>query len=91
MYVYRRTVPIELGRSYMAENWSQELVTLQQFIQTHILRSPPTHHDHEMQRVGHTDEAEERMQRDTERVGYLAQHELFKQVCLYVIITVDRC
>ncbi|ETV99826.1 hypothetical protein H310_07868 [Aphanomyces invadans] len=38
----RRTVPIEVGSSYLEDNWSQTLMTLHKFIDEHILH-PPSH------------------------------------------------
>lgn len=32
-----RTVPVELGSSYASNNWSQQLMTLHQFIHQYIL------------------------------------------------------
>lgn len=32
-----RTVPIEIGSHYVDENWSQKLMTLQDFIKNHFL------------------------------------------------------
>lgn len=32
-----RTVPIEVGEHYLAEQWGQQLMTLQQFVQRHLL------------------------------------------------------
>eukprot|EP01113_Clastostelium_recurvatum_P009620 TRINITY_DN14656_c0_g1_i1.p1 TRINITY_DN14656_c0_g1~~TRINITY_DN14656_c0_g1_i1.p1 ORF type:complete len:244 (-),score=44.72 TRINITY_DN14656_c0_g1_i1:55-684(-) len=34
----RRTVPIEVGRTYVSEGWGQRLVTLQEFIDTYVTR-----------------------------------------------------
>ncbi|XP_034951121.1 bifunctional peptidase and arginyl-hydroxylase JMJD5 [Chelonus insularis] len=50
-----RTVPIEIGSSYTEEDWSQQLLTLKDFIQLHVKGTP-------------------------EKVGYLAQHQLFEQI-----------
>jgi len=33
----KRTVPIELGSKYTDENWSQKLMTIEQFIEEFIL------------------------------------------------------
>lgn len=55
-----RTIPIEIGKHYADENWSQKLMTLQEFIQKYYWG-------------------------DAEDVGYLAQHNLFDQVRIFMI------
>ncbi|CAI5512903.1 unnamed protein product [Closterium sp. Naga37s-1] len=35
-----RTVPVDMGSSYLAEGWTQELMTLADFIDRHVLRIP---------------------------------------------------
>ena len=67
----RRLVPVELGRSYVDDDWGQKLMPFKLFLQHHILR-------------GGSD--------DTQK-GYLAQHDLLKQIpSLYTAIaTPDYC
>ncbi|XP_043684601.1 lysine-specific demethylase 8 [Vespula pensylvanica] len=50
-----RTVPIEIGSRYTEEDWSQDLITFSEFLQSHIIKNTP-------------------------KVGYLAQHQLFDQI-----------
>ena len=33
----QRTVPIELGSKYTDQNWSQQLMTIEEFIQSYVL------------------------------------------------------
>ena len=33
----RRTVPVELGRHYLAEGWGQSLATVEGFVRQHVL------------------------------------------------------
>ncbi|UKZ73644.1 hypothetical protein TrVFT333_001294 [Trichoderma virens FT-333] len=68
----RRLVPIEIGRSYVDEGWSQELIQFKHFLAKYIdpsitssLNATPT-------------QANEKLQ--PEKVGYLAQHNLFQQI-----------
>ncbi|KAL7949989.1 WD40 repeat-like protein [Trichoderma barbatum] len=65
----RRLVPIEIGRSYVDEGWSQELIQfkhfLTQYIDPSILSTPSTTSEKHLQ---------------PEKVGYLAQHNLFQQI-----------
>ena len=37
-----RTVPIEIGKTYLSEGWKQKLVTLNEFIDTFILPENPS-------------------------------------------------
>lgn len=60
----RRLVPIEIGRSYVDEGWSQELVQFKHFLTKYI--------DPDI-RACDDDE------RST-KIGYLAQHNLFQQI-----------
>lgn len=50
-----RTVPVEIGSRYTEEDWSQHLLTLADFIDSHL-------------------------NKPSEKIGYLAQHQLFDQV-----------
>ena len=66
----RRTVPIEIGKDYMASNWSQKLMQISEFIDTHIL-----YNDAEVEE----DDIDDSMN-GGERIGYLAQFPLFEHV-----------
>eukprot|EP00899_Mesostigma_viride_P025301 jgi/Mesvir1/5956/Mv00713-RA.1 len=35
-----RTVPVEVGETYLAQGWGQQLMTLREFIETHVLAEP---------------------------------------------------
>ncbi|XP_015119754.1 bifunctional peptidase and arginyl-hydroxylase JMJD5 isoform X2 [Diachasma alloeum] len=50
-----RTVPIEIGSKYTEEDWCQHLITLSDFIKSHVTKN-------------------------NDKVGYLAQHQLFEQI-----------
>ncbi|KAK2580279.1 hypothetical protein KPH14_012526 [Odynerus spinipes] len=50
-----RTVPIEIGSHYTEEDWTQNLVTFSEFLQSHVIEG-------------------------TQKIGYLAQHQLFDQI-----------
>ena len=67
----RRLVPVELGRSYVDDDWGQELMPFKQFMRDHILPTDGLEH----------------------RKGYLAQHNLLKQIpSLHsAIATPDYC
>ena len=62
----RRLVPVEVGRSYVDEDWGQELIPVKSFLDKYVLAQPqqqppqPGEHHHQ--------------------VGYLAQHNLFRQI-----------
>jgi hypothetical protein len=40
----RRTVPVEMGSNYTAEDWGQQLMTLTRFIDEHIIPTLPDNH-----------------------------------------------
>ncbi|RFU75420.1 lysine-specific demethylase 8 [Trichoderma arundinaceum] len=69
----RRLVPIEIGRSYVDEGWSQELVQFKHFLAKYIDPSILPCDD---------DDASPPPQdsQQPEKVGYLAQHNLFQQI-----------
>ncbi|KAL7933661.1 WD40 repeat-like protein [Trichoderma chlorosporum] len=61
----RRLVPVEVGRSYVDEGWSQELIQFKHFLAKYIDPSISTSSDEILR---------------PEKVGYLAQHNLFQQI-----------
>jgi lysine-specific demethylase 8 len=62
----RRLVPIEVGRSYTDDEWSQKIVPFGEFLDDYILQSPDDHAE--------TGQALQ--------TGYLAQHDLLRQIPL---------
>ncbi|KAG2526563.1 hypothetical protein JM18_004329 [Phytophthora kernoviae] len=81
-----RTVPVEVGSSYLGDDWGQELMTVNEFLDRHII--PP------LLTKENTDPATETGQpEDGEKLGYLAQHRLFDQIPVLGrdIITPDYC
>jgi len=64
-----RTVPIEIGSKYTDENWSQKLMTIEEFIHKFIL-------------IDQKEQKEKPLNQSKSAKGYLAQHPLFDQVCL---------
>ncbi|KAF9086526.1 Lysine-specific demethylase 8 [Mortierella sp. GBA35] len=79
-----RLVPIEIGSQYTDEQWTQKMVTMQEFIQTYILRQEQEHAGVDGEGSGKkkkedgTEEEEEGGK--TAAIGYLAQHDLFAQI-----------
>lgn len=67
----RRLVPVELGRSYVDDEWGQKLMPFKQFMQDQILSNDGSE----------------------DQKGYLAQHNLLKQIpSLHTaIVTPDYC
>jgi lysine-specific demethylase 8 len=59
-----RTVPVELGKTYVDDAWSQKLMTMREFMDAYV--------------DGDDDESTRRASGGAD-VGYLAQHELFEQ------------
>jgi Cupin-like domain len=67
-----RTVPVEIGSSYMHEDWSQKMMPLSQFIDQHILGIANPQTDCQPQCDGRTPTVSSTV--------YLAQHKLFDQI-----------
>lgn len=67
----RRLVPVEIGRSYVDEDWGQKLITIGEFLQYHIGANPVS-------------EPAQAPQPSTTAIptapAYLAQHPLFTQL-----------
>ncbi|KAG7400693.1 Bardet-Biedl syndrome 7 protein [Phytophthora boehmeriae] len=77
-----RTVPVEVGSSYLSDDWGQELMTVNEFLDRHII--PPLNNDAA---------TETHHPEDGNKLGYLAQHRLFDQIMALGrdIITPDYC
>jgi hypothetical protein len=77
-----RTVPIELGTSYLSQNSSQRLMTVAEFIDSHVL--PFQYMEARSSTASSVKIPDSNDQADNALVvGYLAQHQFFKQVpCL---------
>lgn len=65
-----RTVPVEVGGSYLEEGWSQELQTLRAFLETHVLFRPSPGSPPPSSAAAAS----------SPKTGYLAQHDLLEQV-----------
>jgi lysine-specific demethylase 8 len=62
----RRLVPIEVGRSYADDDWGQKIVPFREFLTQYIQRA--------------SDRGPDSESADGVQTGYLAQHDLFKQI-----------
>ncbi|RDA95216.1 hypothetical protein CP533_1835 [Ophiocordyceps camponoti-saundersi (nom. inval.)] len=60
----RRLVPVEIGRSYVDDDWGQELMPFGRFLARHVLR----------------DDDDDDKDDGSKQTGYLAQHNLFHQI-----------
>lgn len=71
----KRTVPVEVGSSYLAEGWSQRLMTLRRFLEEHVFA---------VDGGGESGEKGEKEGKEakgeSKEKGYLAQHDLLEQV-----------
>ncbi|KAL3669651.1 hypothetical protein V7S43_005035 [Phytophthora oleae] len=81
-----RTVPVEVGSSYLGDDWGQELMTLNEFLDRHII--PPVENA-DREDTG----ADDAQAIPSKRLGYLAQHRLFDQIPALGrdIMTPDYC
>jgi Cupin-like domain len=100
----RRLVPIEIGRSYTDEGWGQKIVPFKIFLNTFICgaseaetlcasSASPWAHMENGQAVACEDEALVSLSKTDAQTGYLAQHDLLRQIpSLYAdIATPDYC
>lgn len=71
----RRLVPIEIGRSYVDDGWSQQLVQFKDFLTRYI---DPSILPHAGEDIAPPPQKEDK--RTPHNVGYLAQHNLFGQI-----------
>jgi hypothetical protein len=62
----RRLVPVEVGRSYVDEGWGQELISFKDYLKRYV---DPTY-----------DGKPEKSAQSQPEIGYLAQHNLFRQI-----------
>ncbi|KAK0666106.1 hypothetical protein QBC41DRAFT_349085 [Cercophora samala] len=62
----RRLIPVEIGRSYVDEGWSQQILPFSSFLTTYITSSPPS--------------PSPSSSSSSSSKGYLAQHQLFTQL-----------
>ena len=84
----RRTVPVELGADYMREEWSQQLMTVGEYMNTHMRDAQgEAKQDSTSQLPGLADSAVAAASSSSlpavsppVPVGYLAQHRLFDQI-----------
>jgi lysine-specific demethylase 8 len=78
---------MQVGEHYLAEGWGQRLMTLQRFVQAHILggggggQQPRQQGEAEARRQrGEETEQQDEQQEQRQQRGYLAQHPLFEQI-----------
>ncbi|KAG6612682.1 lysine-specific demethylase 8 [Phytophthora cinnamomi] len=83
----RRTVPVEIGSSYLGDDWGQQLMTLNEFLDRYIAPS-----DKEVGAETTTCTPPEQPAA-SRKLGYLAQHRLFDQIPALGrdIMTPDYC
>ena len=67
-----RTVPVELGRVYTEDSWTQRLMTVEEFVKGHMEREGGWEQSGSAVGAGWAEPAGV--------VGYLAQHQLLYQV-----------
>ena len=76
-----RTVPIEVGATYMSQEFTQKMMTLEKFVNKYIDAKKNTTHKLEKKKE---QEQEQEQEKEKEQIfspmAYLAQHELFDQI-----------
>jgi hypothetical protein len=80
-----RTVPVEVGDTYLSKSWRQEMMTFSDFISRHIEKAQFEHQScsqSELKQPHDEQHRQQRQQHQQERVdtAYLAQHPLFDQI-----------
>jgi lysine-specific demethylase 8 len=91
----RRTVPIEIGSSYLGEDYTQRLMTVNEYLSEYILNcsderankndeavaaAPPPSSSSSSSSGSRSPLAASPSTRKNQEVGYLAQHRLFDQI-----------
>lgn len=72
-----RTVPVEVGKHYLASDWHQDLMTLSEFTDAYLLDKI---NDQECTSTNPTKELRGQSNQQGKKIGYLAQHSLFDQI-----------
>ena len=75
-----RTIPIEIGSSYLNSDWSQSLMTLSQFIDSFILTNNNNNINNNTNCNDNNDNnngGDEKRERENKKKGYLAQVRMF--------------
>lgn len=84
-----RTVPVEIGDTYLSKNWRQEMMMFGEFISRHIetkqsqYQQSMTLHTklgHESRKQQNEPKQEQQPRQDRADKAYLAQHPLFEQI-----------
>lgn len=77
----RRLVPVEVGRSYVDENWAQKIIPFSNFLRDYILINPNRNENSNSEngKSALSKYAEEGVS-PPKSTGYLAQHSLFTQI-----------
>eukprot|EP01102_Stenamoeba_stenopodia_P008237 TRINITY_DN234_c5_g1_i1.p1 TRINITY_DN234_c5_g1~~TRINITY_DN234_c5_g1_i1.p1 ORF type:complete len:509 (+),score=155.15 TRINITY_DN234_c5_g1_i1:47-1528(+) len=83
----RRTVPIEIGSSYLEEDWGQKLVSFEDFVDQYVIKRKTKRKNKSrrattgvMMKEEAEDEGNEEEDEEEGKVGYLAQTEIFEQI-----------
>jgi hypothetical protein len=66
-------VQIEIGAHYLADRWSQKLMTFAEFLDDFVENNTDADNDGD-------DDGDDKSVKDEDRIGYLAQTRLFDQI-----------
>ncbi|KAL2258585.1 hypothetical protein VTK26DRAFT_8065 [Humicola hyalothermophila] len=75
----RRLVPVELGRSYVDDGWSQQLLPFGEFLRTYIT-DPTSQSPSSASPASATEDNNPKKKNGKKRTGYLAQHPLLTHI-----------
>lgn len=80
----RRLVPVEVGRSYTDEGWGQRIIRFGAFMDEFMLREDRLErtatNDSDANREEHMYKGSSSQPHGKDKIGYLAQHDLFSQI-----------
>ena len=75
----RRLIPVELGKSYTDDGWGQSIVTFKEFMQKYLL-GEKIKGKIKVEDEGGDEGGDEGEDEGSNKIGYLAQHDLFSQI-----------
>jgi len=72
-----RLVPVEIGRSYVDDGWTQKIIPFKDFIEEYVCHKPASE---SLTNAGPSAKDSSDSKAHEGKIGYLAQYDLFKQI-----------